>query len=327
MIIRSQAKSNRLNLLVTILFSIILLLFTNFYPNTLQSIGVISATSYIMFLTSWFNHNKVKINYYSIFLVFTYFFYFGQFFLLLFNIPMESGRTILDGLVPTQMLIKTGELIINSMIVLHFGVLVSSQNNNRYFRNSILGSNEIEIPINYGDSFKTISYILFFVSIIPSIIILSENLVVTLTQGYGVIFQSDRYTTGGFDNILRFISLITIPSFLMMLVTFKESKKIKYINFIIMVYLVLKFMTGSRMDGVFMLSVFLLIRHYWYKPIKYKESIILVVLSIFGLVLLSAISEVRNVLHISRDLKYSLSETFMNIVVRNPIFTIMEEAG
>lgn len=325
--IKSPVISGKLNILSTIFISILLLIFTNFYPNTLQSIGIISITSYIMFLTSWFIHYKVKINYYSLFLVFTYFFFFGQFFLMILGVPMESGRTILDGLIPVQMLIKTGELIINSMILLHFGVLVSSQNINRYNKKNNLDANKNGIHVQYGNAFKKVSFVIFLVSIIPSFIILSQNFIITLTQGYGAIFQSERYTTGGFNNILRFISLFTIPSFLMMLVAFKDSKKLKYINVILVIYLALYFMSGSRLNGVLLLSVLLLIKHYWYKPIKYKESIRILVLSLIGLVILSTISEIRNALYVSSDISYLLRETLRNIVVRNPIFTTMEEAG
>lgn len=323
---KMPVMSSKLNLLATIFNSILLLLFTNLYPNTLQSIGIISIISYIMFLTSWFVHYKVKINYYSLFLVFSYFFFFGQFFLMLIGVPMESGRTILDELIPVQMIIKTGELILNSMILLHFGVLISSQNINIYNKKKIDTSNNI-ISAHYDNGLKKVSLIFFLISIIPSLIILLQNFIITLTQGYGAIFHSERYTAGGFNNILRFISLLTIPAFLMMLIAFKNSKKLKYINIILGIYLILYFMSGSRLNGVLLLSVLLLIKQFWYKPINYKESIRLLMFLLIGFAILSTISEIRNTLYISSDIVYLLKETLRNIVVRNPIFTTMEEAG
>lgn len=325
--IKLRTIPNRLNLLITIFISLILLFFNNFYPNTLRSIGILSIFSYVLFLTSWFNHNKVKINFYSLFLLFSYFFFFGQFFLMLLGVPMESGRTILDELIPTEMLIKTGELIINSMVLLHFGVLISSRNINRYAEKSYLDGESKGDPNDHGNTFKKVSFMIFLVSIIPSIIILYQNFVITLTQGYGAIFQSERYTTGGFNNILRFVSLFAVPSFLMLLVAFKGSKKLKYINIILFVYLALYFMSGSRLNGVLLVSVLLLIKHYWFKTIKFKESIGLVVFLLIGLTILSTISEIRNALYVSSDIGNLLRETLRNIVVRNPIFTTMEEAG
>lgn len=319
--------STKLNVLLTSFISIILLLIINFLPNTLHSIGIIATVSYLMFFVSWFIHNKVKLNFYSLFLIFSYFFFFGQFFLALIGVPMESGRTILDKILPVNMLVKTGELIINSMIILHFGVLLSTLHINKYYDERIFSRRICADTVKSSDGFKQVSVILFLVSIIPSFNILYENFIITLTRGYGAIFQSEHYTSGGFRNILRFISLFTIPSFLMMLVAFKDSKKLKFINIILIIYLMLYFLSGSRLNGVLLISVLILIKHYWFKQIKFKETMKILILAFLVLTILSTISEVRNSLYVSNNISFLLGETFKNVVIRNPIFTAMEEAG
>jgi len=312
----------KLNIILVLFISSLLLIITNLYNNTLYTIGIIAIVSYVMFFSSWFYHYKVRINYYTIFLMFTFVFYFGQFFLMIIGIPMESGRTILDGLLPTDMLIKTGKLIINIMIILHIGVLFSTLNINKY---NILKNSNTKFYDNYA--FKRIALLIFIISIIPNVLLLIENIKITFTYGYGAIFQSDYYTLGGFNNILRFISLLTIPSFLMLLISYRGSKKLKIFYIFITVYIIMYFLSGSRLNGVLLLSILLLIKHYWYKPIKGRELIKLIIGMVIILTILSTISEIRNVIYISSDVKQVLGETIKDIIIKNPIFLSLEEAG
>ena len=120
------------NTLLLIMLSSIILIINNIYEHNLYSIAKTALFSYFVFYVTWAFHYKIRLNYYTIFLTATMLFYFGQFFLLLIGVEMDSGRTIIDGLLPYYKIIETGKYIINFMVVLHLGVIFSTFNINIY---------------------------------------------------------------------------------------------------------------------------------------------------------------------------------------------------
>lgn len=287
-----------LNFITTVFMGLFIIIFVNFYPQDLYSIAIISTFMYFVLFGSWFVQCKEKINFYSIFLLFTYFFYFGQFFVLLLGGPLDFGITIVSGILPYEVLIKTGSFIISYMIILHVGVLFSTFDVNNY--KNVNGNNKKSksYMLKINNNLKRTGLFLFFASIVPSLIILCENIIIMAKFGYGAIFQSTRYTSGGFNNILRFLSTFTIPSFLILLITYKGDRKLKYIKLTLFIYLLLYFLSGSRLNGVLLLASLLLIRNYWYRKISTKEILRIIVLSIAGMTFLSLISAVRDNVHI-----------------------------
>lgn len=314
------------NIILQLFSSLIILFLVNLIDHDFSTIAVTSLIAYATFFISWFIHNENKLNFYTLFLLFTLIFYFGQFILFFLGVPMESGRTIVDGLLPYDNIINTGKFIILFMVILHIGVLFSTMNINKYnvFMNKLDRGENFNNQTKY---FKLVAYLLFLISIIPSFIILIGNIRITLTAGYGAIFSSDLYQSGGFDSILRFIAQFTIPSFLMLIILLKGNKSIKILYLILGSYLLLYFVSGSRLSGVLVLSTILLIIHYWYRPINTKAAFKLGVMAFLILAILSSISEVRNSLYISNDSINLFTETFKNVIVSNPIFLAMEEGG
>lgn len=318
---------NSIKIVLVFLASILILLLANFPKHNLYSIGVLAIISYIVYFTSWFFHYKIKLNFYTLFLSLTLAFYFGQFLLLVLGVPMDSGRTIIDNRLPLSDLINTGVFIINSMTILHIGVLISTYDINKY--NSIFtkGKERTFLKNKKLLIFKKVALFILIISIVPSISILLENIYITMTQGYGAIFQSEHYTTGGFNNIRRFISLFTIPSFLMVLIAYKNDKKIKFIKLIFGLYLSLYFLSGSRMAGIMLILSILLIVHYWYKPINTRKALQYSIIALIILILLSTISNVRNALYLEDNSIQATFDAVKNTWHNNPVFAILEEAG
>ncbi len=316
------------NMIITAFVSCAVTVYLTTYEQNFYSITYISIMMYIIFFITWFTRCKRKLNFYTIFLVFTYVFYFGQFFLFLIGIPFQTNRTIIGGLLPYESIIKTGILILIFMMVLHLGLLLSTFNINIYCNNKESDSKQSDFNYkNIDRGFEKIALILFIISIIPSFIVLTNNIKITFTYGYGAIFQSQGYTSGGFNNILRFISRFTIPSFLMLFILYKNDKKLKIINIIFTVYIGMYFLSGSRLDGVLLLVVILLIKHNWYKPFNKRVSIKMCIYIVIGLVILSLISAVRNSIYVSSDFSYLITTTVKNIITNNPLFVALEEAG
>ena len=168
---------------------------------------------------------------------------------------------------------------------------------------------------------------MFLISIVPTIIILINNMMTTVSFGYGELFQTEYYTRGGFDNIIKFLSLYTVPSLYMLLISYKGSNKVKYIVLAFCLYIVLYLMSGSRLSAVLILSTLILIKHLWFNPITKKKSISYGFLGFFLLILLSLISSIRNSLYLASDPFNLIVEAFNNIWTANPFFVAIEEAG
>lgn len=299
------------------------------FRHNLKSIAITAIICYAVFYLSWFHQNKDPINFYTIFLTLTFFFYFGQFSLFLVGVPLGSGISIVDDLLPFDKIIETGVFLLNYMMILHMGVMLSTINISRFKKSSrSLPSFPTYKETLIDKRLKLVAVMLFIVSIVPSVIILIRNIRITLSSSYAAIFQSQHYTLGGFDNLLRFISLLTIPSLIMMLVAYKENiKAIRMVSIIIIIYLTLYFLSGTRINGVFLILTILLIRHHWYRRIDFKMVIILGVVGISGSIFIRLISEVRNILAFSNNPGALLIKTIPNVISRNPIFSLMAETG
>lgn len=325
--IEKSKKYKNLIIIFTIFASIIEILILINYKQDLYMIAYESIFIYFIFFITWFLHCKNKLNFYTIFLAFTYAFYFGQFLLLLLGIPFKTDRNIVSGLLPYDGILKTAILILIFMIILHLTVLLSTSNINKYSCTELKENNGNSKVIYKNYEFKKIALFMFYISIIPSFIDLIDNIKITFSSGYGAIFSSERYTLGGFDNILKFISLFTIPSFLMLFILYKNTKKLKIINLIFMVYIIMYFMSGSRLSGVLILTIILLIRHYWYKEFTNREFIKISIIAFVLIAIMSLISEIRNSIYISNDIGELIENSFKNIMYDNPIFIALEETG
>lgn len=322
-----QNRYSYLNTIIMLLLSIIILLLTNFLNHSLYSIGLLAVFSYTIFLTTWFIRYRVKLNFYTIFLLLTFMFYFGQFALLLINVPMNSGRTILDNRIPLQQLIETGVYIINSLTILQLGVFIATRNISKYDVEIEKIQNMEYLNTSKLMNVKRIATIALALSLTPSLSIILENIYITMTQGYGAIFQSAHYTQGGINNIRRFLSLFTIPAFLLTLISYQNDKKLKMIQIIFGIYLFLYFLSGSRMSGVMLLLILVLIVHYWYEPIKLKTGLIYSALSLMLVMIVATISAIRNELYHQQNGMQMIKETVFYIWSSNPLYKILEEAG
>lgn len=320
-------KTNNItNFAITFFSCIIFLLFVNIANHTLQSIGIAACIGYTIFYFSWFIHVKDKLNYYTVFLTLTLLFYFGQFLLLLIGIPMQSGRSILDGRLSNDSMIKTGIFIINSMTFFHIGVLLSTLKKNTH--ENTVNNRENAIPDEKELLvLKRAGLIILVVSIIPSISLLIDNIRISMSQGYGAIFLSEDYLSGGLNNVRRFISMFSVPAMLMLMIAYRGNKKLVIIKWLIFIYVGLVFLSGSRMSGVMLLISVMFILFYWYRPLGMKTIIKVLVLAVIVLLLMNTISSIRNSLFLEDDKSQAVIDGLYNSYKQNPLFLAIEESG
>lgn len=262
-----------------------------------------------------------ELNFYLIFIVMSFFFFFGQHLIhLLGRDFINISRSILGERIPIDFLNQTGFFVIESILLLHLGYLLSNIFNNK--RSTV--NQSLFTP---QSGFIKVGLILFFISVGPTVYILVNNIMTTYYFGYGELFYTEYYTSGGFNNITKFISLFTVPSLYMLLISYKGTRKVNYIVLLIFIYIVLYLMSGSRLSAILMISTLILIRHLWFKSIERKEAVKYIFICITLLLLFTTISSVRNSIYLSSDPYELVSSALISIWNNNVIFSAIEEAG
>ncbi len=313
-----------LNLLTFIVIFIISINKSLYSSMSFEEIGILAIIIYIFIILSYFIIER-EINFYIIFIVFSFFFYFGQHSILLFGGNFNNiSRSILGERIPVHLLNYTAIFIIQSILLVNLGYLISNINTN-----ISINTRKININSSFYSKyrFRKVGLVFLFISIIPSLIILTNNIILTFKYGYSMIFQSDYYTKGGFDNIIRFLSLIIVPSLLILLITYKGTKKHKYIVIIFFIWVILYLLSGSRFSVVLMVPILILIRHLWFKPINKKEIIKYILLLLILMIIFATISEIRNSIHTTYNVFELIETSIKNIIINNLLFAILEETG
>lgn len=307
-----------LSLSIIVILSLLFYYMTTITFRSLEEIAWLNM-SVITFLTiSWFIYNRNIINYYTFFLLFCFLFYFSHFFLLIIGYEFNSNRNITGNLVSEKDLINSSILVIRFLILFHCTFIISF---------SIKLFKKVKSNIISISSLKKATIIMIIISIFPAFYIIINNIYITMQFGYGAIFQSDLYTSGGFSNIPRFLSNFFLPSMYLSVIIFKGSKYNKLIVTIISIYLSLYFLSGSRVDAVLMICIMILIYHYYYKKISIKWVIVSPILLILFSIIMSSISAFRNVIYSSTNNDGVIQSVFTLIKSSNPLLSVFEEAG
>ncbi|WP_290721536.1 MULTISPECIES: O-antigen polysaccharide polymerase Wzy [Exiguobacterium] len=317
--------SNSLKHFLILGATVIFFMFLMYEFNDLLTLSKISIVLWLFIFVTWTIIEKDIINFYSFFLIFIFMFFLGDFFLYAIDFNFNNNRNITSGLVPFSAIKISLMFLMKFLLIMHFSVLIVYYYLNK--KGKKVFKEKKQISNKMLEALKIASTIIFVITFIPSFDILFRNIYITFTQGYGEIFNSVEYSLGGFANIKRFISSFFIPNLFLMLIVFKNTKYIKLISFIVIIYLGLYFLSGSRINAILIISAFIMIKHYWYSKISKKGYVYLTILLIVMSVLLPLISELRNILFktgLSQEMFISI---FNNLIDQNPIFTSLEESG
>ncbi|NHC43621.1 O-antigen polysaccharide polymerase Wzy, partial [Bacillus sp. MM2020_1] len=273
--------------------------------------------NYLWSIISWYKLRKEFLSPYTLFITIIYVFTAGQSFLWAFNIYIEPFYDLRNEFSESQIFNALFYTCI-SLTSFHIGalmVLKISLKNNSIDK---IKSRTAEFSIR---AIKIVGWILFAVSILPTILVLKAQIVIALTSGYSTIYQLDVAT--GVNGLADDISLFIIPAMLCLLIGYSSEKsKIKHIIILLIgIYISLYLLIGLRNKAVVMLVAALCIWHYCIKPIRGKRALIGIVLSYFIVAFLNVVSQLRSITDKSINDYYELlikslgkSELFINTI-------------
>jgi oligosaccharide repeat unit polymerase len=326
---KSKKYNLFLSLLLTVFFSLVFILIFPYSGRlSYQSTCIIVTLAYSWIIVTWYRFFNSIFNSYTIFVIATYVFYFGQYFLITFGVQLNKGITIVTTYSKADNNF-VALFIVTSMLMIHAGSILGAiidKKNNEFLQNDEVKISTFEKPFD-TKALKYVAVFLLTISYIPTIYILSNYIKIVLTVGYGSVFKSSLYTSGGFDNTLGFLSTFITPALIAAIIAFRKSKYLILVYLLTGVYLIMYFLSGSRYNAVLLIMAIFLIKKYFMGGIKVKEKIRYSVGGFFFIIVLSLISSIRSELHRASSFGGLLLNAVENLYQNNIVVAFLREFG
>lgn len=294
----------------------VLITFSLFIANidfSLDNKLLIASIMYTLFsiwvIFSWRKVTSSLFNPYILFMVATILFNGGQAFL---RVTSGSDFIFLRGMLNEKIVLDTLVYVTIAISFFHLGGLLS-----------LLKKTKRKPTLIKEKNIRLIGWGLFFISFIPSIIVLKDAVLIVLQGGYTALYGRENVATS-FNAIPEILSSFLVPAVMFILAGSKGNRRnITLSLLLILTYSFTQFLLGSRSSAVMPLISFFWL---WDRHIKKIPRVIITISGISILVIIfPLISLIRNV---TGEDKFSLSfiiNTFTTI--ENPLNAILYEMG
>lgn len=210
---------------------------------------------------AWKKKGNQLLSPYIIFLVTLYIFSNGQSFL--WSLGLESDRDLIGFHGITIPEVFNAQVLTMEMLAF-FQIGASTY----YHKQRITDISNERIEIDVRPQLKQIGWFLFFVSVVPYVSETINDLVVSLTRGYGAIYGAGKV---GFDNLSAFISDYFIPSIICLFVVYSQNQTVRrFLLAILLVNILAILIIGGRSNAVILIALILILYHYLVKPFTKK---------------------------------------------------------
>lgn len=290
--------------------------------NKETQIRVVAISSILVLLQSLVIVWKVnrRFNIYSILILMTGIFMFGQHILFLLNIAPE-GMILLQNKVSQDAIYKTGFLILYSILVMNIGYIISCFTIEQEHEHELTEKKEYERCSIYNAGL-----IFFSISFTPTIIVLSKNIMLTFTVGYGERMLNSSYQTSGIENISGILGSFMVPSLIALFIGRKPRQKFPIIA--IAAYMILYTMSGSRINTVILLVGTLYVQNILFSNLNFKKLLRYGVYAIVILLVLSAVSVARtSVGSANSNSNMVFKDSIEQVIENNVVVSAVSEAG
>lgn len=237
-----------------------------------------------------------SINIYSLFLLFSFLFYFGQHFVILMGraevLSEEYYRSILDYRIPNSSRIGAGYFVLVVMLIVNIGVLVK----HKVPRNTVTNSVYDLAGLNYCS--EKVAKTIFIIVLIPTFIKYAFDAVHTQTLGYTESLEASA-EAGGIMKLCYFLSYYFLPSLYILLISYAKKKRKILLFAIYGVFACVYLCTGSRFRIFESLIAILLIYDLRIKEFRKRDLIKLFFGGVLILITFSIVRESREAIIVS----------------------------
>ena len=251
--------------------------------DTLALMGWLGISQLVFSLIAWMKRGNQFLSPYILFLLTLYMFSYGQSFLWAFG--LESERTLIGFYGITIPEIFKAQIW--TIVMLAFFQIGASY----YVDNYVHNYNVDNVAADTTNKLKRIGWILFVVSVIPYTSETIQDLIISMTKGYGAIYGAGKV---GFDNIAGFIADYFMPSVICLFIVYRNNRVMRnFLLSIIGLNIIAILLTGGRSNAVILMSLVLIMYNYLVRRFTRKWIIVGVVGGFFLLQILAVVANVR----------------------------------
>lgn len=269
------------------------------YGMNLSSFKVVfcmATTIYVCLFITWFQNCQDKINFFTIILLLSYIYTFGQYLLYCLDIEIQRQYTILNTFTPREINSAAIYILLN-IIVFHASVLV--------FNKRIVGKNKEELKSKDKKAFKLTACMLLLVTFVCELMVLVFKIKINMAQGYSVALRTNYSGAGSFSYIINFLSTLFLPSVFATFIVSKGKKENKLVWLIYTIYLGGYFMSGSRFEAIISLAGVLLLYNFYYKRVNIKKTTFIFAIGLVVLYLCSIMSNMRIIQNYGKTMDFA----------------------
>lgn len=276
--------------------------------------------SFVTMLFIQMKINEKKINLCTIFLALCFLFYFGQF--VEFGI---SGKVENVALNITKHF-KQNEITWVGMVTL---IYVHVLQNGMILASGMKEHNRKDKKFN-NCSLSIIRHSALFIYIIAypfALYYQYSRFKYSITFGYGGTLLSNLASSSQLLRFGEFFTGFVISMYILLVMAYKGKKSEYIVVLSIIPYFVFYILSGSRLQVALILIVLLLVRHYWFKPISFRDIIVIFIAGIIGIYVITISSEIRNYLGMYNSVKSAITNALTHINLLSGINHLFDEFG
>lgn len=282
-----------------------------------EFVFIVSIIFFVWMLYSWKVIFKPFFNFYTIFMIAAYLFYFGQYLVYFFVGDFDYTFTILNTY-DYKSINNAAYITLNSMLMVHAGIIISS-----LWSKSTDDHKKIKINIA---KLQQLSALYLIITIIPAIYFLVKDIKLTLLFGYGNYTESMIQNTG-FSNLFGFIASYVSSAIILSFIAFKGSKWNKLVHIIFAVYILLYFISGKRLSAILIIAIYLLIKYYYYKRFTLKDFTKYAIVGAVTILIITVIPTVRTMVSRTDDISSLIKTAAEDVLENGPITTLLKATG
>ena len=263
---------------------------------------------------------KSKINLCIVFLALCFLFYYGQF--VEFCITGSVENTVLSIIkeFSKKDMVWVAITTLIYIHVLHSGMLFASslkESNRTYTRFT-----------NYSLDIIRKTALLIYISAYPlSLYYQYSRFKYSTVWGYGRTLYSGLASSSLLLRFGEFLSGFVISMYILLIMAYKGKKFIYVIMVSIVPYIGFYILSGSRLQVALLLIVLLLIRHYWFKKIKSKDILKIIIIGIAFTYIITISFNTRNFLGMNHNIFTAIKNAYADTNLLDSINHMFDEFG
>lgn len=259
-----------------------------------------------------------EINGFLIFVILSYLFSFGQCILASFGIQGERGSafSIDNGYFSPNVIINSSYMGLFCICLLCVGYCWSAKKREDITGNKIIRRTADE------NSFASYGWILFWISLLPTLYCLAQDIIITMREGYGASVSAGY---SGIGKVFELISGLFITS-LIILYTFERKHRLT-VYIISLFYFGMQMMGGSRITVFRLCVVYFIVTLLYHRTMTRKRWILLIIGGILLVFVFSLVSSVRIYLSSASNTANLINTMAKNVIENNFLASALREMG